>query len=486
MRNAHLEFLGVTTLALLWPQMTTVRAAEDHATDGRVGFEMKEVSIFDAKDAAILKDHLSGGMSNCAAEPDPAVKAYPKLKSKRPLYGKLIVDGNRFRGDAGTEYQFVLDASAPPKGAGAKSKSDGQWAIEDYDLIYFDANRDLDLTNDPVLVPMKDRPPGLSADTYWLKTKLFSCISLPVDYGPGISSRPLRLVPVLAEDEADCVFFMPTTFRYGTVRLGDTEFTALLAHASMPAVTSRFDQPMTGLILHPTSNAFDQARARVSTWWVELGAMRGLDGQLYKISATPTGDKLFVKPYRGDFGTLRVGSGGRDLKGFGVGGIFFSDSLGILMFGAEDEKFPAERRLPVGDYRAVVLSLDYGPLVFTGRAVDNPRHQASVGQFPIKIRKDPPFVVDFSAKPTVKFASPTSDQTFKSGEEVKFEALLVDPDLNVRVGRITDTSKKVGEVTRKNATGKEETVPEYASPEPTVVISDSTGKQMAKGTMPFG
>ncbi len=60
----------------------------------------------------------------------------------------------------------------------------------------------------------------------------------------------------------------------------------------------------------------------------------------------------------------------------------------------------------------------------------------------IKIRKDEPFVLDFSNKPEVLFASPAKDKTFKPGEEISVKAVLVDPVLDIMIRRLNDTTRK--------------------------------------------
>ena len=221
--------------------------------------------------------------------------------------------------------------------------------------------------------------------------------------------------------------------------------------------------------------------------------MRGLDGQIYDFSATPTGDKLFVKPYRGDFGTLEVRAGGRQIDKLGVAGLLYSDKRGLVEFGVTkgEEALSPTHRLPVGDYRVYVLSMDFGRLTFTLRSLDEAwirmgRSGRQPPLFPIKIRADKPCVLDFSATPVVRFASPGKGQTFKPCETVKIEALLIDPDLDVLFGGITDTTVKVGELTYKDGQGKTITRPRYAVLDPTVEITDSSGKKVADGTMPFG
>ena len=199
---------------------------------------MEEVSAFDAKEVGPYGQISSGGpIASCASTPDPAVKAYPKLKSEEPLYATVT-----FGGGAApvVRYHFVLDqseekppaadkpkaaADAPqqpavqqPAAESPKEKADSKTpakssatakriltlrpatsrtaAMAKYDILYFDANRDLDLTNDPPIHVMKDPPTGLPTGA---SVKVFDTISFEVPLGGDAGAAKVRVVPVLQE-----------------------------------------------------------------------------------------------------------------------------------------------------------------------------------------------------------------------------------------------------------------------------------------------
>jgi len=82
-----------------------------------------------------------------------------------------------------------------------------------------------------------------------------------------------------------------------------------------------------------------------------LCAMRRVDGMLYRISATPTGDKLTVGPYRGEAGLFRIGPGDREgIEKLGANGVLLSEGLlvprGEATFPLPGEKLP-EYRIPL-------------------------------------------------------------------------------------------------------------------------------------------
>ena len=75
--------------------------------------------------------------------------------------------------------------------------------------------------------------------------------------------------------------------------------------------------------------------------------------------------------------------------------------------------------MPVGDYVPSYLSIEYGRLqIFLSdnyHADGKPRDFGQNRIYGIKIGKDKPFVLDFSNKPEVLFASPAKDKTVQAG-----------------------------------------------------------------------
>ena len=104
----------------------------------------------------------------------------------------------------------------------------------------------------------------------------------------------------------------------------------------------------------------------------------------------------------------------------------------------------------------------------------------------IEIRKDKPYVLDFATKPEVHFRAPSEGEIFKPGDQIWLAAVLRIPHKGLMIGGLEDMGKKTGEIKWTAEDGKQMTSPRYASLEPTVVITDSSGKKVAEGTMPFG
>ena len=144
----------------------------------------------------------------------------------------------------------------------------------------------------------------------------------------------------------------------------------------------------------------------------------------------------------------------------------------------------------MGDYLPSYLSVEYGRLQIAlsdnyhsdGRPRDMERHRT----YKIKIRKDKPFVLDFSNKPEVLFASPAKDQTFKPGDEIRVAAVLVDPALDMMIRRLEDTKRKQKETLKVPDGQGNDSYERPLSLDPIVTITDSSGKKVSEGKMPFG
>ena len=103
----------------------------------------------------------------------------------------------------------------------------------------------------------------------------------------------------------------------------------------------------------------------------------------------------------------------------------------------------------------------------------------------IKIKEGKPFILDFSNKPKVIFPSPAKDARYKPGDQIEVKAVLIDPELDIMMRGIDDTSQKVTiENTRPD--GTKSSYERDLSLDPTVVIKRKDGTVLNEGKMPFG
>jgi hypothetical protein len=476
------------------------KAAPDEkaAASGEAVFDMKEISLFDQKaTAGIPQRPASGGQSTSLGdEPAKEVKAYPKLNSKHPLYGSIVFNRGARSSVPLTKFHFVLDESA----ATDKDKADDKAAKSDadkpaaekpkrhYDRLYFDLNHDLDLTNDGVVSPMKDPPTLASRLTSGPRTSVvFDTINVPLGDDSKAKGQTVRMAPAMDFYETSgrgVLTFMMGSARKGEIRLGKRAFNALLFASGGVGV---LDRPNTQLVLTPVEGAKTSSFSFLNT----LGAIRCSDGEYYQISATPSGDKLTVRVFPGDRGAFELSAAKKDIKPLGMVGLLrWKDSmipLGEFSYPMGSQRATtAKYQLPAGDYQPLILLVDYGNLQVSLRS-DYTRNasRGSKSAGGIEIRKDKPYVLDLTGKPEVNFQSPPQGKSFKPGDAIRLSAMIKIPEKSLLITGLNDMSKKVGEM-RWVEDGKPVTIPRYASLDPTVVITDSSGKKVAEGTMPFG
>ena len=282
------------------------------------------------------------------------------------------------------------------------------------------------------------------------------------------------------------MYFANLSFHAGEIKIGDKNLQAVLAQSD--SITGVFDRPHTNLFL------MIPGKTDLYEYWSgsdNLCTYRYIDGKYYTINTTPIGDKLFVKPFTGDLGAIKLGPGSRDIKEMTIAGSLYSPEHAMAIGPIKDvnPEPVSEWQVPVGDYTIDLTRIEYGSLHISisdnyhsdGKRQDPTRQR----HFSIKIRKDKPFELDFSNKPEVMFASPVKDSVVKPGDEVVVNAVLIDPALDIMIRRLDDTRQKVKEEIDMG-NGTKETREKSKSLDPVVTIIDSSGKTVAEGPMPFG
>jgi hypothetical protein len=434
-------------------------------------YKLREVSVFDAG-----KDHfLRGQMCRCQDKSFPEVKNYPAFTSQAPIFGSVRFGGRQDETNSGLLFYFAVDES---RGTG-----------KGYDRLYFDANRDLDLRNDPVVKPRQAPPDhGYKPNFSGIKSvAAFDFLRLKLDTNGG-SSELVEIMPrlLLTGNEKQTyryLFFVRTHLFEGDIRIAGEKFHAQLGDDY--AISPSFDFPGTALELSGAKTSFD--------WWGgdRISAMHKVNGHFFSFSATQNGE-LTVHPYRGDLGTFEIGPGTRKLTNtnFSLTGSFEARDWAVPVGGDIKDGRPVEVsrcRVPVGDYLPEYLTLQFGRLriALSQNYHSEGKRQSRDGRPPvygITIRKDKPFVFDFSNKPDVMFASPTNSQRVKPGDTLMVMAVLVDPKLDFMIRRLEDTSHKQ----TKDAEGKPLHYERNLSLDPTVIITRASGEKVAEGVMPFG
>ncbi|MBC8470314.1 MAG: hypothetical protein H8D56_12655 [Planctomycetes bacterium] len=307
-----------------------------------------------------------------------------------------------------------------------------------YDRLYFDLNRDLDLTNDTLCQSLQNPPDGAKLDYEWIEQQVcFDYLNVNFDFGSD-GLCPLEIMPrlTISEKGYSTLAFITTQVHKGEIEFAGKKYTAYLGHNYL--LDGWFDQPSTALHLMPKDDKNYRSR------WLGSDQLRGIhkiEGTYYRFSATPAGDKLFVQHYDGDFGIFRIGSGWRLVFNKKMKGSLLSKDAALVVGKGLEDGWPKDARscrLPVGDYLPAMLNITFGSLHIN--ISDNyhsdgkPRDRGgSPAVYGIKIRKNKPFVLNFSNKPDVIFASPAANLRLKPGDELDVKAVLVDPKLNIMI-----------------------------------------------------
>jgi hypothetical protein len=486
--------------------------------------KLEEAPAFGKEQTPGQVRYPQGQYASCRIVPDPRVKAYPKLNSKRPLYGTVTFDADYYQAKAEVTYHFVVDESAEPEkkpepaktekkpGEAKQKKSDLLASIakalvggeparstpirpdqvkNTYDLLlYFDRNGDLDLTNDGVI--KRATKPAFEGVPEQLNTCCFDELALTFDFGPAAGKRPVALVPrlqVVYGPNYGNFEFIAKTGRKGKVRLGDQDYVVWLRHQS-GTVSGRFDQPYVQVQFPPVVPAPKEPPLLRSG---PLCQMQLVASQFLTLSASPLGDELTITPYTGDLGVLEIAAGGRAITEFGaigqLQGRTTAGRMTIVPLGQRGprapETLPRSYQVPVGDYTLPTVIVQYGRLRFNARVLPSSGQTVRSSPYAVQIRKDKPFVLAFSGKAEIKFMSPEKSQSFKPGDSIYIGAMLNEPGEGMQITGLWDTTEKKGTM-RYVVDGNVVTVPEYATLDPTIVIRNAAGEEVTKGKMPFG
>jgi len=364
------------------------------------------------------------------------------------------------------------------------SNSEAAKIAAKYDTLYFDANRDSDLTNDPVRKVSKKRPNGFSSLGWGRGTQFFDFVEVKREGTAQASKGPAKVLPWLNLQSRQQAYFilMSTVVRKGTIRIGGKDYEAMMGN--------RYYGSSMTLLLKPASSS----GARGSSRWkpIPLNTMHQTNGDYCTVSFNPSGSKVTVSPYRGKFGQLEIGARGRDIDKLGVVGSLRSKEQMMVPLGKPDYFYTAERpkqcRLPEGDYQASYITVDYGSVTarLSGSSYNASGQRTTNIPFGIKIREGKPFVLDFASQPTVVFTGPTKGHVYHPGDRVSIRALMLETELGMMLRGLYDTTQETGTRSATDEHGKSVKVPRYTSLHPTVSITDSSGKEVANGTMPFG
>jgi len=474
-------FLLVLSLSLLYvtrcydgPGVRTMRTVSLYSNELSVPAEgatkltvpMEEVSVQEL-DEQVRYSFLTGigGRSERGGHPDVR---YPDFQSATPRFGQIYLSD----GSSGWRMHFALD------------HSEGQ--ADTYDLFYFDEDYDFDLRNNTPRRPLKDpnglpRPKIAGLESVW-----FEPVKIDV-YFEGEGQRPIELLPRVRryKDREVQVTLVPSAVRRGRFELGGTTYEAFLGRGSSQTGRLNLGTSILRLVrIDGRQAGFDGGG--------QLSLMRSLDGRWCRFSCTPTGDQLHVYPYEGPLGILRLDAGSRKTGRLEFWGILRGPDARIAIGQTLEnglQKGADQYEIPVGDYSAESLEVIVGNagaiLSGTSRDSVSGAYRGNQAACNIAIREDQPFTLRFSHQPRVVFVRPERKERFARGSDVRIEALLVDPGLDVMLNRLSDMTRSEVK-TYTLADGQKYIFDVGTSLEPRVAVTRANGEAVGQGAMPFG
>jgi len=426
-------------LALLWLLSSWCAAQQ---TD----FRLTSVSAATAKHADRLGEQIRPGQElGCQTEPDADVKKYPPFSSARPLFGSVTLARNELAGEAGTTFHFAIDESAGA--ATALARRLGRRGFYRYDRLYFDFDRDLDLTNDAVMEAAAQIPAEFAlAPDERTSSSLFRAIDVALGEDNRGAGRSVALIPLLSmtpQRQPDLLILMPRQARQGKIVIGGEPFQVLLSQVGR--ITGGLDHPLSYVRLTHGETLRDD------NWWVGsqwLGAMRRVGDQWYQLSATADGERISVRRYDGLLGALEVHSP-HTAGPAPFSGSLFSKSQVAVPVGQRTFP-PASQRLktaqiPVGQYLPLEVTAEVGrTLVRFGMLTQSAMPNETRQRWPaygVKIDESQACVMRLSTQPRFYFPAPyvfesssPRPQVFRPGDDIRVDAQLIDPQMGLVTG----------------------------------------------------
>jgi len=319
---------------------------------------------------------------------------------------------------SGTPYRFALDESG---GTGSG-----------YDRLYLDLNRDGQMAEDEMLSSREGVQTVTSShNTYFAQEVRFNYVTFSRTDNDN-RTHSIEVTPELIVTKTGHKYmnYSATTARQGRIEIAGHQFTVVMSHGHL--LGTRWDRPGTSLKLFPLDTDMRQPNWLYSD---RLMAMHKIDGTYYRLSTTPAGDVLFVTPYDGPFGTLKVDVGWGLGSDRGMVGTLMTKDTAIAI---GDGKEPVRScRLPVGDYTPVELGIHDGKSLvtvsFNSYAEGQPGGRSALLTYGLKVRQDKTCAMAFSSKLDVMFPLPGAGERIRRGDELKVAAVLVDPKLDVMV-----------------------------------------------------
>lgn len=457
----------ITVLVLACLMSVGVAPAQEKAV-----FPITEQSVLD-DEGQIPVSLLTNGLTQvfggpCSKTPLRDVK-YPESMSPEALYGQVML-----RASGG--YPGMIVASEPAAGsicfAVDKSKADAA----KYDVLFFDSNGDRVLTNEEKIVAVDKSPFGAvmiggsgSGTTYFnaVVVKLGDQEAKTEQFLPWLTLQTAIQSPLPSQAQVQplgYLMFVSTMQRKAKIEIGQKSYEVVMGGPAQGPNARAWLRSATG-------------EAPAQGLALMLGRMQVIDDQFLTLSVDAKGEQLTITPYEGEYGEIAIRRDENSPERLGLAAqLMGQDQSSFTLGDYYAAELAPKLRLPVGDYRASYLIVDCGTV----------RASLSSQGFGLKVRAGESFLLEFGERPVVTFSDPMPSQAFRPGATVGFRAMLADRDSGLMIRGLMDTSNTIQQRTIRDPDGTQRSVPVYAPLVPTVTITDATGKEVARGDMPFG
>ena len=370
------------------------------------------------------------GSCGCWEGAEDKVARSPEFTSKSPLYGDVVFYRAFTAESRCPMIPFALDES---KGTGTG-----------YDTMYLDANRNADLTDDPVLVGRAEGGDNATA------LHLPAAIRMPMSELLGVDNPHLAVVDI-------SVIFKPGEDVYGWVALrscwlgeiasnkGKIPFRLVdrTGSGDFGDGPGQFDDGIGDVLALDWSGRADfSSPARLRMHGLRQRAI-GLNGKLYTVGCTPSGDCVEIRPFEGQTAKIaaeasRIGSADIKISLFRLTG-----QMGDYSIHANDRPID----VPPGEY-------SLSPVRVTARSLKGGEcgFRCSLAS-PIRVSPGKTHVMRVGGPLILRIAPGTPDLTLKRGEMTSIPLALMLPSGATATG-IYGTSSRPPRFALRSALGK--------------------------------
>jgi hypothetical protein len=352
----------------------------------------------------------------CTEDRDKNVIRYPRFASEHPLYGYMPLPEAQ-----GARRCFALDES---KGTGTG-----------YDRLYFDANANLDLTDDSPLAAS-----GIGA------TVFFEDVAVPAQYDSPTGAKDYRVTPCLTAQRY--IGFFPATVRQGRVRIGGRSYAVTLSRCGL---SGRYDDECQITLKSSPRFMFGSLKGKLLNY-VEAEEGSFVPGQMichqnrwHRLAVTALGDRITVTPWTGKVGAFEVSSA----LGPSTAIANLSSSDTIIQTTAPDSVYDfrtqeaASVQVPEGDYKLDSILVEVGNYFVTLAA--NSANKSTYGywkapgpDYAVPIREHMPFTFALPGKAAFAFGTPDENARLRPGGQMTVRAFLTLPGTNLCVEALQD------------------------------------------------